>query len=303
MWKDWLAFSKAERNGILILLVFVCFFALFPYFYQAFSFKSNPLANKAVYNQIDSFLLSLSVREKPIATPFSFIDEETSPSFNMEPFIFDPNTVTSAELVHLGFSRRQAAVIENFRIKGGVFRCSQDFAKMYVVDSSMYTKLKPYISINPKFAQTPVNSLNAEGLIVSDVKPLLINLNSADSLELIKLKGIGRGYARRIVAYRQLLGGFIDIGQLTEIYGFNADLLESIRPNIWVDTLSVAKINVNLVNYYDLRKHPYINDYQARAIIYYRETKGNINYLSEILDNKLLDSKTYHKVKGYLTPN
>jgi competence protein ComEA len=303
MWKDWLAFSKAERNGILILLVFVCFSALFPYLYQAFYFKSNPLANKEVYNQIDSFLLSLSVREKPIATPFSFIDEETSPSFNMEPFFFDPNTVTSAELVHLGFSRRQAAVIENFRTKGGVFRNADDFAKMYVVDSVMFKKLKSFISINPKYAQSQTSTSNSENFIITEAKPLMINLNSADSLELIKLKGIGRGYARRIVAYRQLLGGYVDVGQLTEIWGFNAELLESIKPNIWVDTLTVAKINVNLVNYYDLRRHPYINDYQARAIIYYRETKGNINNLNEILDNKLLDSKTYHKVKGYLTPN
>jgi competence protein ComEA len=299
MWKDWLTFSKAERNGILILVILVCLSVLYPYFHQAFFYKSNPVTNPQLLSQVDSFMLELRVREKTKPIPFSFTDEETSPKIKIEPLLFDPNTVTSAQLVHLGFSKRQAAVIENFRSKGGVFRSSDDFAKMYVVDSSMFAKLKPYISINPSISNS---ELVAQANVEESIK-LMINLNSADTIELIKLRGIGRGYARRIVAYRQLLGGFVDVNQLVEIYGFKADMVESLKPNVWVDTLSVYKINVNLVSYNDLKKHPYLNDYQARAIIFYRETKGNIDSLNEILENKLLDEKAFVRVKGYLTSN
>jgi competence protein ComEA len=299
MWKDWLAFSKAERNGILILVILVCLSALYPYFHQAFFYKSNPISNPQLLSQVDSFMLALRVREQAKTVPFSFVDEEAPPSVKNEPFLFDPNTVTTAQLVHLGFSRRQASVIENFRSKGGVFRSSDDFSKMYVVDSSMFARLKPYISINPSISSSDevMPAKMAESI------KLMIDLNSADTTELIKLRGIGRGYARRIVAYRQLLGGYIDVNQLVEIYGFKADMVEPLKPNIWVDTLSVKKINVNLVNYNDLKKHPYLNDYQARAIIFYRETKGNIDSLNEILENKLLDEKTFGRLKGYLTSN
>jgi len=65
--------------------------------------------------------------------------------------------------------------------------------------------------------------------------------------------------------------------------------------------LRVEKIDVNLVSYHDLRRHPYISEYQARAIVYYRETVGNIHSLEELKENKLLDAYSYNRLKGYLT--
>jgi competence ComEA-like helix-hairpin-helix protein len=163
----------------------------------------------------------------------------------------------------------------------------------------MYSKLQSFISIDT-VALTETNSNEVKPQVAT---PVLVDINSADTLELVKLKGIGRSYARRIIAYRQLLGGFVRAEQLTEIWGFTPEMLHSIQSNIIIDSTQVQPININLVTFQDLKKHPYLTDYQAKAIIYYRETKGNIENLDEILKNKLVDAVTFKKIKGYMVVN
>lgn len=299
MLKDWLTFSKAERYGVIVLFVLVCIVAVYPYFHKSFFINSSPLADHKAYAEVDSFFNSLKFIEKNKKTIFSLADEESKIAVTKQPFKFDPNTVTLAQLMDLGFSKGQATVIENYRIKGGEFRMPDDFKKMYVVDSLMYYKLEPFIDIPPR---EEINATNGES-IAETIEQLSIELNSTDTIELTKLKGIGKGYARRIIAYRQLLGGYYSIDQLAEVYGFPKEVLESIRPNLWIDTLSVKRINVNMVDYQELKKHPYLNDFQAKSIIYYRETQGNISNIDELLKNKLVDKTTFDRLKYYIVVN
>jgi competence ComEA-like helix-hairpin-helix protein len=300
MWKDWLTFSRGERYGLILLFLLVCFAAIFPYIYREFFFQSSQLAYTTDFYRIDSFFSSLKYEPAPSKNYFSFTEEENPKSTENELFKFDPNTVSPSELVRLGFSNRQVGVIENYRKKGGVFRTSADFAKMYVVDSELFKKLEPYIDIPPQTSLKIDTSANNSKAPFKR-ENIVVELNTTDTLQLVKLRGIGQGYARRIVAYRETLGGFVSIDQLKEVYGLPTELIESIRPQLTVDTMVVKKININLITYQELRKHPYLTEYQARAIIYYRETIGNVNGLVELLENKLLDAKTFNRVKSYLT--
>lgn len=52
----------------------------------------------------------------------------------------------------------------------------------------------------------------------------MIDLNRADTTELKKIPGIGIGIARAIVAYRNQLGGFYDVGQLQELKWITSDM-------------------------------------------------------------------------------
>lgn len=298
MWKDWLTFSKHERYGIVTLFVLVCIVAFLPLLFQYSIDHNNAADLNSEFYKVDSFFNSLSVKPDEQSRTFSFADEEVHVDKRIELFKFDPNTATIQQLMMLGFSLRQAQVIDRFRQKGGVFRNPSDFKKMYVVDSVMFNKLKGYISIDTFALSEPiVKDLHQTPEVV------MVDINRADTLELIKLKGIGRGFARRIVAYRQLLGGYVSANQLTEIWGFTPEMLDNIKSNITIDSSRVQHININMVSFQDLKKHPYLTEYQSRAIIYYRETKGNIGSLDEILNNKLVDPETFRKVKGYLVVN
>ena len=98
-------------------------------------------------------------------------------------------------------------------------------------------------------------------------QPLVVELNSADTLTLQLLHGIGPAYARRIARYRDRLGGFTNKAQLLEVYGFTPELLEHIGPSLTIDTTDIRRMDINSVELKQLIKHPYIEYYQARDIV------------------------------------
>lgn len=98
-------------------------------------------------------------------------------------------------------------------------------------------------------------------------KELVVELNTADSTTLQLLHGIGPAYARRIVRYRERLGGFISTDQLLEVYGFTPELLDHIRPHLQLDVSNIRKINVNTLTLKQLIKHPYMDYYLARDLV------------------------------------
>lgn len=111
---------------------------------------------------------------------------------------------------------------------------------------------------------------------------LVVELNSADTLTLQLLKGIGRTYARRIVRYRDRLGGFTNKEQLLEVYGFTPELLEYISPSLTLDTTDIRRIEINTIELKQLIKHPYIEYYQARDIVRLRN-KGQVFHCADDL--------------------
>jgi len=164
-----------------------------------------------------------------------------------ESFRFDPNTVSTEDLQRLGFSEKQAAAIENYRLKGGRFRRKEDFAKSFVVADSVYRRLESFIDI-----------------------PLL-DINTADSAEFDALPGIGPYFASAMVKYRDCLGGYSCTRQLMEIYHFDesryaaiADLVYCSGPS---DIFRLWSLPAD-----SLRLHPHIRNMEtARAIVFYRE--------------------------------
>ncbi|MBR3659915.1 MAG: helix-hairpin-helix domain-containing protein [Bacteroidaceae bacterium] len=100
-----------------------------------------------------------------------------------------------------------------------------------------------------------------------------LDLNMADSTELVRLPGIGTATAMKIIRYRERLGGYTEITQLAEIEGLPDSLMKWF---IITDTIPVSRIAVNKATLAELRRHPYIDFYQARAIVEFRNERGII---------------------------
>ena len=104
----------------------------------------------------------------------------------------------------------------------------------------------------------------------------VVELNSADTTILKKVPGIGSTFARRIVKYRELLGGYVSVQQLTEVYGMDEERYEALKPWFIADSTFVRKLNVNQAPIRELYRHPYIDSQQARAINQLRRQKGRL---------------------------
>jgi DNA uptake protein ComE-like DNA-binding protein len=205
---------------------------------------------------------------------------------------FDPNDCSLNHLLQFGFNQFQAFNVLKYIESGGRFTTSADLLKIYGIDSAFFNKIKKNVHINY------ITEVLEEEIPVPAVT---IELNTADSLELIRMQGIGPVFASRILKYRNLLGGFYSSSQLLEVYGFPEETFHNLKENILVDTLIVKKLRINFNDFSDLVRHPYLKQHQVEAILSHRRENGPFNSNEQILSSGLLDSVSYMNIRPYLT--
>ena len=123
-----------------------------------------------------------------------------------------------------------------------------------------------------------------------------IVLNTADTTALKTVPGIGPYFARKIVEYGGRLGGYVSVDQLDEIEDFP---LEAKRYLV-IENPSPRKLNVNRLSLNDLKRHPYLNFYQARAITDYRRLHGPLKSLQDLRFSKDFTPETIERLEPYV---
>ena len=121
-------------------------------------------------------------------------------------------------------------------------------------------------------------------------------LNTADTTALKTIPGIGPYFARKIVEYGERLGGYVSVDQLDEIEDFP---LESKRYLVIQDA-QPRKLNVNQLSLNELKRHPYINYFRAKAITDYRRLHGPIRSLDDLRLSKDFPQETIDRLKPYV---
>ena len=255
----------------------------------------------------------------------SYISDDTERT--VETFVFDPNTADSTQLRRLGLQPWQIRNIYKYRSKGGVYRSKEDFAYVYGLTVKEYRRLAPYIRIGDDYR--PASSLpeiqrhrtetygkytdeatrqalaehskDATPYAARKYTPKIrqgehVFINSADTAELMKIPGIGSYYSRAIVRYRSQLGGFVSKRQLLEIENFPEEALEYIA----IDNSGIKKLNVNRMTVSQMRRHPYINYYQARAIADYRRLHGSIRDIRELRMMPEFSDNDFKRIEPYV---
>ena len=226
-----------------------------------------------------------------------------------ELFCFDPNTADSTTLLKLGLRPWQVRNIYKYRSHGGIYRKPQDFARLYGLSAHKYKQLLPYIRIADEYRMTAAEYVGNLGKEESrlyyknknytyeerqhgryDEKAIPSNyprkistgehitLNTADTTELKRVPGIGSYYSKAIIRYGERLGGYVSVDQLDEIEGFPPEA----KHFFIIDNPTPHKLNVNTMTIAELRRHPYINFYQAKAITDYRRIHGHISSLQQL---------------------
>ncbi|MFB6341545.1 helix-hairpin-helix domain-containing protein [Saccharicrinis sp. FJH62] len=305
MWKDWFFYSRRERNGIIILIILLLILLIARLFMPTLV-NHKPYDYSYYQSKIDSFKHAMymdSLRQVWL----------TEDHFNRDSLsVFDPNTADSLTMRRLGFGSISITNITRYRNSGGSFREAKDLGRIYSISDSELVVLKPFIRISRKEKSLPdkvveVTEVKAkeekrvEYVSIEKEPEIVIELNSADTALLKMLPGIGSVLSERIVKYRSWLGGFYSQDQLKEVYGLKPDVVHNISDQLTIDTTLLVRLNPNTVSVNQLKGHPYLNFYQAKAIYEYRRDKKPIENFEELMRIQGLDTVKLGRIKPYLS--
>lgn len=303
MWKNFFYFSGSQRAGIVLLLILISVTVILNRFLPVI-FPSEPVLDDSVYSaEFEKFKSSLvtldSLDYARWKSKYPRYDKLSgklgSSDYNRyELFDFDPNTLDSVGFVKLGLKSYIASNILKFRSKGGKFKNSEDFSKVYGLKPEKYNELSDYIHIN----------LNKEDLkSISDTeenfKPVVVELNSADSASLLSIKGVGKYFAQAILHFRLVSGGYYAVEQLNDIRGMTPELYEKISAVCSVNPSLIRKIKINTASIDKLKSHPYLNFYQSKQIYELRRRKGKLSGIQDLEKLSEMDQLTLEKVGRY----
>lgn len=318
--RDYFGMSHREARGFLILLVLTVLFLLSPFLFRYFFAATKTDTSAADQQKLDSLLAKMETvdaprpgyddnRDRTLADHYGEPTRRAAKRFN-----FNPNTISVAQWQALGLPSWLAERIEKYRSKGGRFRKKDDLKRIYNFPPDLYRELEPYMVLDEvtkgDFPVAREQAYNAEATPTKSpvaerferAKPAAIqpfDINSADTVQLARLKGIGSKLAGRIVKFRNALGGFVSVDQYADIFGLDSLALAELQRFGKIQS-PPQKINVNKATAEELDRHVYLSKRQAEIIVRYREQHGPFASPEALRPIRVLDAKTLEKLGPYL---
>ena len=221
---------------------------------------------------------------KPNTNKRNTLQQERKSRFSPRPFEkFHIDTVGVDYLRLIGFSTRQAEALIEYRKRGkGIFSMNE-LRDCYAVSEEMADSLAHFVILS-----------------VKDPLAGLVEINSADSATLRKVRGIGAKTVVAVMQYRKLLGGFARKEQIAELKCVTKENFDKISEQIYCDSCNISKIDVNFARSQRLAAHPYISDRAVRKLLKTRQLKGGWSTIEEMIDDKIFTHDEAERLRPYL---
>jgi len=253
--------------------------------------------------------LGLYLRRPPdVSVVYGNEVQEASQIHADSTYVYDPNTVSWRELTQLGLSDRVASSWIAWRNAGKVFHSKEDIAVVRGISSKELELVLPHIVWNSEAEEHAVSHdenkedkakiRNWKDDSMDDKLSPKVNLNRADKESLEALPGIGPVLSERIIRYRELLGGFISIDQLLEVYGLKDSHYNRAVDYLYVSAEEVSKIDIDSAVFRDVLRHPYAS-YDLTKALFACHTEGRpIDSIQISIEDSL--QLPFLKLKPYL---
>lgn len=277
--RELFSFSKKERLGIVSLL-FIIFLLV--------------AIGKLIPYLVPSNTIDFSKWEAEVNTYLANSKKQITVGRTLKLVVFNPNEVDSLGLVDMGVPSNVVANWMKYLEKGGRFRDKEGVKRIFGMTSGLFEQLDSFMII-PKVSIQEVKAGRNAILVKSKseykrdtifnhsfIKSKkdrvgVLELNSADSLHLLEIPGIGPVFASRIIRYRNLLGGYYAVDQLREVYGMREENFIIVAKYFKADPSSLKTFNINFSTLKDLGRHPYIGFRTARKIFNLRDRMGKFS--------------------------
>ena len=221
---------------------------------------------------------------KPSARNFDSLRTSRPKRFSPRPFErFSIDTVGVEYLRLIGFSTRQAEALVEYRNRGGGIFSMNELRDCYAVSEEMADSLAHFVVLS-----------------VRNPHKGLVEINSADSATLRKVRGIGAKTVVAVMQYRKLLGGFARKEQLSELKCVTEDNFLRICEQIYCDSCKISKIDINFAPASEFSAHPYMSRRAVKLILEQRESKGGWSSIEEMQEDDIFTAEQAEAIAPYL---
>ncbi|MCR4592979.1 MAG: helix-hairpin-helix domain-containing protein [Bacteroidaceae bacterium] len=302
--------SNSARRGLLLLEWVVVLVVLAVYIYS----WQKPEKSLSRQKALSSYAQRKSSGSRPVV--YAVAEEK------VETFPFDPNTADSTTLLRLGLASWQVRAIYKYRAKHGRYHTPEEFKRLPGMTYELWDRLGPQVRIARQFQyideaekqsfsqeRNALQGREVEKTVLSHQKDSVaersrkfdtvtqVDINAADTTELMRIPGIGTYRANKIVEYRRKLGGYRNAEQVMEACAMPDEILQWVKVSA---EAPVRKVNVNKLSLQRLMSHPYISFYQARAIVEYRKAYGDIKGVEDLKGLEGFTPLKIEKLQAYL---
>ena len=258
--KSYFQFTKSQRSGI-ILLVLLCIIFQFAYFFIDFKTVTNNSKEKQEWLAFQTDIDSLKQ-----------IKRDYIPKI----YPFNPNFITDFKGYKLGMSVVEIDRLLNFRKTNKYVNSIQDFQNVTKVSDSLLNTMSPYFKFPDWVNNKKEYKSNYVPFEKNKIKIIILDINLATKEDLIKVYGIGPALSDRILKIKDLLGGFVSMEQMNDVWGLSPEVIENLNKNFKISVLpKVKKVDINNASIKELMLFPYFKYALAKAIVTHRSMNGD----------------------------
>lgn len=234
--KEWVNFTKRDRNAAFVLLAFIALVIMLPYFFAPQQTEIH--LDTELQAELNHFLVNSSGQQSNQPYYTSATDTTIADSVHVELFYFDPNTLSEDGFVKLGLPPKTAHTIINYRNKGGYFKNAEDIRKIYSLSKADADRIVPYVRIES--VRDKKENTYDKPATASSKQYKKLNINTATADEWKVFPGIGDVIANRIVKFRTSMGGFKNVDQVGKTYGLSDSVFQVIKPYLYLNDSTVS---------------------------------------------------------------
>ncbi|MCY1225632.1 Helix-hairpin-helix motif protein [compost metagenome] len=232
------------------------------------------------------------------------IDKMKKAKIDFKPKIypFNPNFITDFKGYKLGMSTVEIDRLLKFREGNKYVNSAEEFQAVTKVSDSLLNAIAPYFKF-PDWIKNKKSSFTSyeKQSFVKNEKIILIDINKATQEDLIKIYGIGPGLSERILKQKEILGGFVSMEQMDDVWGLSPEVIEKLNAQFKIGVIpNVKKIKINDASVKELSQFPYFRYPISKEIVTYRSMNGGISSSEDLIKIKGFPVEKVKIIEKYL---
>lgn len=297
--KDYFAFTKGEKRGVIVLLFIIVILSVGIQFIKFFKITE--------FTDFSRFDAEIAIFEKERTQQLKEDSLSKTTKYNFIPptelFEFNPNKIEDSNWLKLGFAAWQVKTINNYKAKGGKFRIKSDVSRIFGVTDTLYQLLYPYILL-PDEKENKFNDSDKKEthkITYFNFDPNTISKEQWGNL------GFKDWQIKTIFNYKEKGGSWKTKADVKKIYGLAETDYDKLEPYILLpDEISKVetptkkdynkKVNINTADAKELTNLKGINSEKyAEIIVKYRAELGGFVKKEQLKEVWNLKIETYNE--------